>query len=266
MTHQRLFLVLFFLTLSFGSAAASETLVLKSQSQPVLFAKSANEILPLELSASVLPLNPVVADETSSESKHKSSFLAFVYSFLLPGMGELYAGRFDAGQYSLGVEAGLVTALIGTWVYAASLKSDYKNYAHIYAGVNVNGKSDQYFLDISSWGNIDEFNTYSLQQRDAASVYDPQTSYWNWQSDAARQKYSSILNASNNAYQSISLVVALMGVNHLYSAVSAALMVNKYNSQLDAQSGLFHNINVSPELYTKSWKADGLGIRLVKGF
>jgi hypothetical protein len=86
----------FLLLLCFTSFISAQSIPTKSVME---LKNSAKEIKP----ADNLPL--LTADQTAEK---KSAFLAVVYSVLLPGMGELYAGNYDRGKY-----AGVLLRVLG---------------------------------------------------------------------------------------------------------------------------------------------------------
>ena len=77
----------------------------------------------------------------------KAPGLAAVYSLILPGMGELYAGDFSSGKYFLIGEGILWITFAAFEIYGDAVRDDARTYAVTYAGVSPAGKNDQF-----SWG------------------------------------------------------------------------------------------------------------------
>ena len=69
----------------------------------------------------------------------KSIGLAIVYSLLLPGMGELYAGSFQTGRYFLAAEGALWITLAGFDIYGNALRDDSREFAAAHAGEEARG-------------------------------------------------------------------------------------------------------------------------------
>jgi len=96
--------------------------------------------------------------EIQYKQQKKKTGLAILYSALLPGMGELYAGGYSSGKYFTIADGILWGGLIGVNAYAKSRENNYKSFAQAYGSVNVNGKDDKYFADIGSYIDIYQYN------------------------------------------------------------------------------------------------------------
>lgn len=212
--------------MSFGAMTSGAA----AQSKPIFFVSGISAVQ----SDSVLPK----IDFAANEEKRKSPALAVLYSFVLPGMGELYAERFDVGRYSLGAEAGLITALVSTIIYANSLASDYRNLARINAGI-TGDPSAQFYKDIANYQSSAQFNEEQLQNRDFARVYSSAT--WQWNSEDNRRGYRNTLINSDAAFQASSYIVIAMGVNRVLSAINAVRFIGDFNTRYpveDTTTGL----------------------------
>ena len=164
----------------------------------------------------------------------KSPGLAVVYSLLLPGMGELYAGDYGTGKYLTMVDGALLVALISFDRYANWLKDDSRQYAVAHAHTVIDGKDDQYFSDIGDYETVYEFNEAVLRDRQAQKVYNPNSGYyWSWDSPANREAYRSIRVNSDDRFNDTRFIVAAMAVNHLISAINAARIALHRNKELD---------------------------------
>lgn len=154
----------------------------------------------------------------------KSTFLAAVLSFVLPGLGEVYAERFDSGQYFLAADIALAVGFIALTVYGNVQRADYQSYARLYA--NISGeKNDDFWRDIADWQSRDTFNQSRLQRRQYALIY-PSADDWQWVSEAHRLRYREMRIASETAFQVSYYVLAAMGINRLLSAINAVRQIN----------------------------------------
>jgi hypothetical protein len=178
--------------------------------------------------------NPQQAVTAPPEGK-KSVGLAALYSLLLPGMGELYAGSFSSGRYFLAAEGALWLTYAVFQVHADALRDDARSFAVAHAGISLQGKNDQYFVDIGNFLNIDEYNQKKLRDRDVEKVYDPALGYaWQWDSDVSRGAFRDQRVASDNAYNNRKFVVAVVLINHVASAINAARSAVSYNKALES--------------------------------
>lgn len=172
----------------------------------------------------------------SNKEENKSGALAFLYSFLLPGMGELYANRYDVGAYFIAVEGMLWLSLGGLNYYGNWQRDNYKEYASVHAGVDIKGKSETYFATISSYLSISDYNNEKYLNREFHKVLDLKTFYWDWLSNDFRKTYRSMWTSSESAFNNVRFAAAMIVVNHLVSAINAVILVNKYNKNLDADN------------------------------
>ncbi len=159
----------------------------------------------------------------------KSAFTGAALSFLLPGLGEVYAGNFESGRYFLGAELAMLLGIGTQYVRGSSFESDYQVLARTRAGVSGN-KDEQFWRDISSFSSIDEFNADRLRNRDFGRLYNPQTHFWQWNREADRRQFRDLRIQSDKAYQSIYYFLAAMGINRILSMINAVRSINTFNA------------------------------------
>ncbi len=170
----------------------------------------------------------------TNSKEEKSGTLAFLYSFLIPGMGELYINRYDVGLYFTAAEGALWLGLSGLNYYGNWQRDNYKDYAAVHAGIDLANKNENYFATISSYLNINDYNTEKYLNREFHKVLDVNTHSWNWPSNDARKKYRSMWVSSESAFNNIRFAAAMIIVNHLVSAINAVILTNKYNRGLES--------------------------------
>ena len=178
--------------------------------------------------------------QTSEFGQKKNVGLAVLYSLLLPGMGEFYVGSYGIGKYFAIAEGALWLSLGSLHWYATWLQDDARRYAVQHARINLDGKDDEYFVDIGNFNSVYEHNEEILRDRDAFKVYDPNsTFYWNWDSDLNRETYRDLRVSSDERFNDTRFVAAAIGVNHLISAINAARLTISHNKNV-AQSDELH--------------------------
>jgi hypothetical protein len=170
----------------------------------------------------------------SFTESEKSVALAGLYSFLLPGMGELYVGSYNTGKYFTAAEGLLWVTLIGFQSYGNWVQDDARDYAAQHAGIAIAGRSDQYFVDIGDYQTVREYNEDMLRKRNIVKLYDERYPIgWNWDSKTNREHYRDLRVASDQAFNNVSFAIAAIGVNHLISAVNAVLVARAHNKNLE---------------------------------
>jgi hypothetical protein len=200
----------------------------------------------------------------TAAAERKSGTLAVLASIVLPGMGELYAGRFDAGKYPLMVEGALWVGLVGVNSYGTWIQNDARTFAAQHAGVNGAGKDDQFYVNIENYSTLDEYNNAQLVQYNFNAVY-PNTAewQWSWDADANRSAYRQERIHSDEMHNAVAFFVIGMVANRIWSAIEAALFVRRYNASLET-TGFVPSLR--SELTSYAGRPDGLRLRLTTTF
>jgi len=190
---------------------------------------------------------------------NKSPVISGLLSLVLPGAGHFYTDRMDVGAYFLGADAALWLGLFGVNYYAGIMKDDSRSYASQHAGLDVNGKDDDYFSNIGSYINIYSYNNEKLQSGEYDKMYDINTYFWNWDSPDNQSEFEKQRKRSERTYNISPVIVTGLIINRLVSALSSVLLTNKHN-----QSG---GIKIHTEITnTPDNRIDGIKLNFVKSF
>lgn len=193
----------------------------------------------------------------------KSSGLAMLFSFLLPGMGELYAGDYSTGKYYTAAEGVLWGTYIGINTYGNWVKDNYKSYAITNANISPDGKDDDYYARISEFLNIEDYNNEKLLNREFSEMYDVNTSYWKWESAGDRKNYRNMWVKGEQSFNSLRFVAGALIVNRVLSIINAIRTVNRHNKALEQEVSFNITSNV---LYNPQNKPDGIQFNLITLF
>ncbi len=170
------------------------------------------------------------------ESKSKKNpGLAIIYSLLLPGMGELYAENYSSGKYFTIAEGALWATFIGMNVYGNWQENRYKTYAQTYAGINPEGKDEDFYATIGLYTSIETYNNEKALERRYDEMLSEQKFFWKWNSTEERKTYRSMWTSSEQTFNDVRFVVGAMLVNRLISAINAVRLVSNYNSELEKE-------------------------------
>lgn len=202
-------------------------------------------------------------DLNGASSGKKNAAIASLYSLLLPGMGELYVGEYGMGKYFTVAEGALWLTLGSFHLYANALQDDARRFAVQHASTSFDGKDDQFFIDISNFDNVYDFNEQALRDRDPQKLYDPNSShYWQWDNDINRESFRQQRVSSDNWSNNTRFVVAAIAVNHVVSAINAARLAISHNKNLaDAEP-----IDVRAKLLGTLSNPDGIMLTFSKTF
>ena len=196
--------------------------------------------------------------------KKKSQATAVLFSLLLPGMGEWYAEDFGSGRYSLIAEATLWLTYASFQQYGAWYQSDARQFAVAHAGASLNGKNDQFFVNLGNFDNVSEYNDQKLRERDLTDVYDPAAGYfWSWDTDADRARFRSLRVSGDEIFNNSRFVIGAVILNHIISAVNAARLVRHYNKNADEGLGSWQ---IEPNLVGGLGQIDGMQLTYTKHF
>jgi hypothetical protein len=168
-------------------------------------------------------------------NKKKSAPLAILYSLLLPGMGELYAERFDSGKYFTIADGVLWGVFAGFEIYGNWQEKNYKSFAETIGGVNLDGKDSDYFANIGNYQSIDEYNAEMDLNEYYSKVYNTSTHYWKWANTDQRREYRNMWSKSENAYNNVRFVVGALILNRVVSVINAVRLVAAYNKNLQKE-------------------------------
>ncbi len=202
------------------------------------------------------------SDDNTGRDK-KSAALAAVYSLLLPGMGELYVGNYGSGKYFTIAEGALWLGWGGMQWYGSWLQNDARQFAVQYAEVSQEGKSDQYYIDIGNFKDVYIYNEQVLRGRDVFKTYDPNSPYyWQWDTDVHREEYRQLRVSSDEIFNNSRFLIAVIGINHLISAINAGRLAIFHNSSIDEAS----TIDIHANIIGTATQPQGIMISFSKSF
>jgi len=209
-----------------------------AQSLSELRQRSTFNISQSELKNDAQPPLPGTQDPigTVSDNRRKSPALAILYSFLLPGMGELYAESYGSGKYFTMADGALWSIFAGFELYGKWKADDYKSFAQSNAGVNLDGKDATFLANIGIYMSSAEYNTQMDLQGNYNSLYNGSKYYWNWNSNDQRKEYRALWTSSENAYNNVRFVVGALILNRIISAINAVRSVSAYNKNLPVET------------------------------
>ncbi|MFC2149949.1 hypothetical protein ACFLQV_00450 [Calditrichota bacterium] len=206
-------ILLILLFVSSATAETTEAFVVKAKYYPALF-----NFRDVSGGAGVFRFNQ---SETEVSVQSNGSDNYFKRSVLIPGWGQLSAGKKIRGYTYLAAEI----ALIGSYLFlkrqSGWLEDDYISYARQYADVN-GSHSHQFYVDVGNWNTTQEFNEQRLRNREFDNVYRSPQDQWRWTSEENRHFFDSLRLDSDRASQTATLMIGGLFLNHLISAVDAS--------------------------------------------
>lgn len=195
-------------------------------------------------------------------SSEKSVFWAVVYSTLLPGMGELYAGSFSSGQYFLMADAGLWLSYAGFVSHGNWIREDARSFATQHANANLDGKDEDFEVNIGNFLTTDDYNQQKLRNREIDLLYSDSRYRWQWDSDDNRERFKSMRIRSDEVFRNAKFLIGAAVVNRLVSAFLAGRAAAAHNRRIRYEGAWQLRISPSGGLLN----AEGLELQLSKEF
>jgi hypothetical protein len=211
-----------------------------------------------DVASTQVSTNPRMIEDVRQESR-KSVTLAVVLSAILPGAGELYAGNFESGKYSLIAEAGIWLTYGGFQTHGNWVRQDARLFAAQHAHANLNSKDDKFDVDIGNFISQSEYNDARLRNREYDLMYTDPSYNWHWDSDNNRSQFKNERIRSDEIYQNARFVLIAAVVNRVFSAFSSGRAVSANNRRI-LMDGSW-NMEVIPTL-----QANGFDVRLSTSF
>ncbi|MCB9357193.1 MAG: hypothetical protein H6505_01335 [Calditrichaeota bacterium] len=178
---------------------------------------------------------------------------AFLKSLVIPGWGQYELGRTKHALAFFGADLLFIGSALSLQYHGKSLRDDYQAFAASHAGVRGSHNKD-FYVDVGNWMNVFEFNEQRMADRSFGALYDTESEYWSWSSDADRARMEEMRVQSDRSLNRVIYAIALTGVNHLVSAFHAGRLA----AQQDGVSNNRLGWNVTPQSVS-----DGAGVNVL---
>jgi hypothetical protein len=165
-------------------------------------------------------------------------------SLTVPGWGQATAGHPTSAAVFGTIEAGIWCSFIAFHIQQDLRRVDYENLAHIYAGIDLRGRDEEYRRTVGSYLSSDDYNRYVVF-RDAANLYyDDPAAYrayiaehsiggsdaWAWGSVDELLRYRSKRKEEQRAGLRANTALAMAVANRLVSMVHVARISGRAGS------------------------------------
>jgi hypothetical protein len=179
----------------------------------------------------------VMLDDPESGSTGELSMRrAVLYSLLLPGLGDWYAGNKSRAKTFFVVDAAIWTTFIVFRVQGNHREESYQNFATEFAGVSGTGHSDEFYSTIGKFNTSDEYEA-EFKKEHRIDIW-PDVGYeamekyyvenrltdfqeWAWYTWEMRVDYREMRSASTLSYRRSGYIVALAVANRVVASIFA---------------------------------------------
>lgn len=177
---------------------------------------------------------------------------AVLYSLLLPGLGDWYAGKKDRAKAFFIVDAALWSTFIVFQVQGHRREDSYQDYARTFAGVASTGHSDDYYSLIGQFNSSSEYESdFKKESRldlwpdvgyDALETYYVQNRVsdfeeWQWRSFDDRVDYRELRSSSKVAYRRSGYMLAAAALNRVVASIFAYQAVKSRRGETAEDTG-----------------------------
>jgi hypothetical protein len=208
-------------------------------------------------------------DAVAKEPGGPSMRRAILYSLVLPGWGDYYAGHTYRARYFFIAEAAAWGSFTVFRIQAHRDENRYKDFAVQFAGVARTDHSDDFYVEMRGWDSSDEYEAYikavgrselgtdvgadaldRYYTDNRVSDFEP----WQWESFDRRLQYAELRSASKNAYRRSHFSLAAAAVNRVVSAVFAYQAVRSQRGDV-SESGRYRIDLTPPPRYADAYDA-----------
>ncbi len=165
-----------------------------------------------------------------AQNAQKSAVKAFFYSLLIPGLGHKYVDNIGNARIFIAADVVLFGFGIGHDIYSNVLEDDYRAFGASHAGFDQNDKSKEFFIAVSRYNSIIDYNKAMRLNRDFDLVF-PETSgtAWIWDLPVNREQFLKRRIDSDDIRNRRTFFYSGMFLNHIISGIHAAFKAKRYN-------------------------------------
>lgn len=171
---------------------------------------------------------------------------AVLMSLAVPGAGQIYADASGRGEVFLGAEIAIWISYFAYHAYGNMKEDDYINYAVRYAGIDPDGKDEEFYRNLTFYDNREEYNESGRIIDPSSPYYAPNSGYdWYWESDSNRQLYRHYRNKSETAFRKATFMIGLAVFNRILSGIDAYRVARNKSHEIQ-EDNIFgrHNIDI----------------------
>jgi hypothetical protein len=197
-------------------------------------------------------------DTDRPPSEEPSMTRAILYSLLLPGLGDWYAGEKNRAKIFFIADATLWVAFFAFQIQGHELEDGYKEFAATYAGLSSTNHSDDFYSTMGQYDSSDDYEaSFKMDSRldlwpdvgyDALDRYYLDNRLadfeeWGWDSFEKRVDFRQQRSSSRVAYRRSGYVLAAAALNRViaslfaYQAVKSSRGAGKGGDAGGASSG-----------------------------
>ena len=184
--------------------------------------------------------------EPLSKPQKKSIPKAMMYSIMIPGWGDFYAGNRTTGKVLIATETAIWLSFFGFEYYGNIQKKDYMLFAHENADANLSRKEEDYYDAMEVYKTSEDYNTNIREQArdlypdnpEMQKKYVEENGYfgadsWEWSKDNQFINYRKMRVSTRETFQRAMFMTGFAILNRFAAAITSARNVHTYNKKID---------------------------------
>lgn len=180
------------------------------------------------------PSNANQTQNIQPTGKKKSMWKAAALSALLPGMGQHYLGHKSKARVFFAVEAASWISFASFRIYGHLKEDDMVNYAAVYAGAQLDGKSDEFEDLVGFYRDINTYNTFGrVFDTERPYLDDTPENHWYWTDTLAQANYRNMKNSAREAKRRSEFAIGVAVVSRLVSIIDAVRDARRQQRRID---------------------------------
>jgi len=189
---------------------------------------------------------------------------AVLLTMLVPGSGHFYMGQKGRGEVFMGAEAVAWAGFFAFRIYGNWREDDYIRYAEEHAGIDPEGKDDDFYGRLSFYDSREDYNTAGRLYNPGDPYYpDTPEYYWMWDSQTSREYYRDIRNSSQSSYRKATFMIGVAVANRIIAAIDVFRLAGKMNRQSQYGDTGKYNFHVDADMFSRD---PGLTLTLSRRF
>ena len=168
-------------------------------------------------------------------------------SLLLPGSGEIKLNHTKRGVGFILSEIAFLSSAYGFYQLSEWRNEDVISYAAIHAEIDLRDKDEQFFIWMSQYDNMDEFNEDREHYRDPESFLSAENGEsWDWDTESNQEQFYKYRASAKQLALWSRMAFGAVVANHIISAIDAAYLHNTdFSAQIIPQHSGEFCINLS---------------------
>ncbi len=198
------------------------------------------------------------------EHRSFSKTKAVLLTMLVPGAGHFYLGQKGRGEVFMGAEAVAWAGFFAFRIYGNWRKDDYVRYAQAHAGIDPNGKDDDFYGQLSFYDSREDYNTAGRLYNPGDPYYpDISTYYWQWDTDESREYYRDVRNSSQSSYRKATFMIGVAVFNRIVAGIDVFRLAGKLKKRPEYDDTGKFKLHVDADVFSRD---PGLTLTLSRRF